>query len=1221
MTAHTGEDRPLREGDDRTPLSLTAEQEAAVRRVGATTLVAAAAGSGKTRVLTERVVRAVTQPDPAAPPGEEAAPRATLGGVLAITFTEKAAGELRERIRRGLERSARPELARDVEQATIGTIHAFCAGLLRRHALAAGLDPRFTVLDERRARTLRAEAWSDALAAFLTAGGAPALDLLAAHGPDAVHDAITFVHDDLRSQTGTPRLPPVAPVDPAPAVAALRSAARAALADVRDAAGNGTMERATDALAGCGVLLDALAAGEVPFPADLEGLAVKAGNVRRLKEEPYQAYLEAHAACVQALTDAGAVADYLLLDDLLGRYAARYAAAKAQVGGLDFDDLELRARDLLREHPTVAARIRGRYACILVDEFQDTNPVQLELVQSLGGQDVFLVGDAFQSIYAFRHADVRVFRAVQEDLRETGGALDLAGNFRSDPRVITAINAAFTRLFDRSFVPMVGRGPAGRVPEDEPAVELLVTDGPAWADAEKAGAAPDLGTTLPREPVWRRAEARLLAQRLRDLLAADPDLLPGHIAILVRARNSMDVIQAALADVGLDTLVSGSRGYWSHPQVVDLVGWLRLLANPRDELTLWHVLGSPLVGASTDAMALLALAAAERGTKPWPLLCERFGPAAGADAGEPVSLDDPLQFLAAGDLTRLEALTALLSAERAALGRHGLAVLVGRIIRASGYDAHVLTLADGERRLAAIRKLQRLASAHEAAEGRDLRGFLDAIAEEQEAGDREAEAPIALTDDDAVQVMTIHAAKGLEFDVVAVFDTGRQENRDDLLLSVEARPPARAGLRVRTLGDTTSRKALAFAELQEEALEAARAEDRRLMYVAVTRARQRLLISGTLRRRASTTDTDSLTWLGPALDPELLDLRDDPDAPVRRVVEVTDAYGGTAVSVVLNRPVVAAGDGDEQSRTDGFATPEAAAGAIRPDMLAPRLARVRERADPAPAPAPLRPLPPPAAAERAVAAVSFTSLSEYRDCPACFRLIRVLGLPADAQPPHPDTEEGDAATAPVAGALDALARGRVVHTLLEELPTDATDGPSRVRAVELVTAEGGNADGDAVDDVLALVDGFLATQLRGRIAAARGVRVEEPFAFTVGDDLPVVHGVLDVIAVQDDGSALVVDYKTNRVEGLDVATVAQEEYGLQRDIYALAALRAGAPQVEVAYVFLERPDEPVSRVFTGADVPRLEAALRAVLEPVARGDHPVGPAPHGHRSTWCPGHS
>lgn len=1187
------DDRPLRAADEGTAAPpLTPEQEAAVRRVGGTTLVAAAAGSGKTRVLTERVVRAVTEPVVEGPDGTSV-PRAVLGAVLAITFTDKAAGELRERIRRGLERSSRPELARDVEQASIGTIHAFCARLLRGHALAAGLDPRFAVLDDRQARVLRAEAWSAALEGFLAAHGDPALDLLAAHGADPVHAAITHVHDDLRSQIGEPRLPPLQPADPGPAVAALGHAAQAALADLRDEqGGNGTMQRALEGLRDCAEAVDALAPGARPAVGDLQGLAVKAGNVKRLKDPAYQAFLDAHLACLQALTDADAVADYHLLDELLHGYARRYAAAKARTGGLDFDDLELRARDLLREHPVVAERIRGRYACILVDEFQDTNPVQLELVQRLGGEDVFLVGDAFQSIYAFRHADVRVFRAVQEEVRQTGGALDLAGNFRSDPRIVEAVNAAFSRLFDRTFVPMVGRAPLTPPAPPAPVLELLVTDGPAWTDASKAPQPPDLGTTLRPEPLWRQAEARLLAQRLHDLLEEDPGLRPGHIAVLVRARKSMEVMQRALADVGLDTLISGSRGYWAHPQVLDLVGWLRLLANPRDERTLWHVLGSPLVGVSTDAMALLAMAARQDEVRPWDVLHARLGGAGGA----PVRLDDPLQHLDPGDRERLAALALRLAQEREVLGRCSLEALIARVVGATAYDAYVLSLPDGERRLAAVRKLRRLAGTHESEHGRDLRGFLDVIAEEQEAGDREPEAPVALTDDDAVQLMTIHAAKGLEFDVVAVFDVGRQENRDDLLLTVEG---ARAGIRLRRLGEPGSRPALAYAQLRQEALEAARQEDRRLIYVALTRARRRLLVSGTLRSKKGTSESDALTWLGPALDPGLLDARGDPDAPVHREVAAGERPGGAPIAVVLSRPPAPARPG----------------GAIRPEMLAPALARAQAQGEPAPPPAPIAPAAPAGGIPVHVDAVSFSSLSAYLDCGRCYHLERVLGLEPDLPAPGAGPPEGDAAAA----ELDALVRGRVVHALLEEIDFGAPQAPRPERVAELLAAEGAPARDRDIAALTALVGAFTGAPVRARLAGAADVRREQSFAFTVGEDLPVLHGILDVIAREEGGGAVVVDYKTNRVEGLDLAVVVRDGYALQRDIYALAALRAGAPAVDVVYVFLERPGEPVASRFTAADAPALEATIRAALAPLAAGAFPVGPGVHGHRFSWCPG--
>jgi ATP-dependent exoDNAse (exonuclease V) beta subunit len=1182
-------------------VDLTDEQRAAIEREGGTTLVAAAAGSGKTSVLTERVVRAVT--------ADDAVP---LAAVLAITFTEKAAGELRERVRRALARSGRPLLARDVEQATIGTIHAFCAGLLRRHALAAGLDPRFAVLDERDARARRDEAWEAAVGAFLAAAPQDGLELLAAHGIDAVRTAIAAVHDDLRSQDRAPALPPVDPPDPAQVLADVRSRAQAALDEIQALGGNdnATVDRALEALRTCIERVDGVEAGELPAPDLVAGLARSAGNAKRLKGEAYDRYLAAHERCQQALADAAGAQEYALLGDLLERYARAYAAAKERTGTLDFTDLELRALGLLRANPAVARRTRERFRRVLVDEFQDTNPVQLELVRLLAAEDVFLVGDAWQSIYAFRHADVRVFRGVREEVRPTGGALGLTGNFRSDPRIIAAINAVFRHpdLFGDDFDAMTARAPRGRVP-DGPAVELLVTDGRAWDAADRAGTAPDLGDSLPPEPLWRRAEARLLAQRIRDLLDEDRSLVPGDVTVLVRAYASMPVFERALADVGLATVASGGRGYWSQQQVADLVGWLRLVANPREELTLWHVLGSPLVGVGSDAMALLARAAADSGRRPWTTLHDTF--VAPPPAAEPFqerlfafadeeddeavvpAAPDALQRLTDPDRDRLAAFARRLAAERAVLGRHPLEALVERVVTATRYDEHVLALPDGERRLANVRKLRRLAAEHEATAGRDLRGFLDAIVEEQEAGDREPDAPIGLVDRDAVQVMTVHAAKGLEFPVVAVADLGRPVVHDSLLLTVV---DSRAGLRSRSLDREGYHDVFDYTALREEARADARDEQRRIFYVALTRARERLIVSGS--RRPTGAATDPITWLGRALAPDLDDVLDPethPPSPARYDAVVGEGQDAAAVAVTISRP-------------------DTVGAALREDMLAPSRARADAAAPLAPAPAPMA--PPPTAVEppTAPAALSFSALTAYAACGYRHYAERVLRLPrVDDAPSH---HGGDAGP-----RLDPLTRGVLVHALLEELDFRAPRAerePTAARVRALAAALPVVLTDDDVDGLVRLTAAFGDVPLAERLARADEVRREEPFAFALDDDTPVLNGVLDVIAREPGGASLVVDYKTNRVGDADLEAVVDAAYDVQRSLYALAVLEAGAPSVEVAYVFLERPAEPVVRGFDVDDVEALRAGVRALLAGIDAGAFPVSDHPHRGLCGGCP---
>src|SRR5439155_7983672 len=254
--------------------------------------------------------------------------------------------------------------------------------------------------------------------------------------------------------------------------------------------------------------------------------------------------VEAHDASERACADHHASRAAPLLGALLQRYGEAYAAAKRARGALDFDDLELGARALLagegeaaRErgapapagagHRRAAAGVRRawaqRFALIMVDEFQDTNRRQLALLEALDRDNVFCVGDEFQSIYGFRHADVEIFRRRRAELAERGAALELAESFRARPEIVTALNAVFGERFGEAFVPLAAaREPAGG---DEPRVELLITDQRGWEDV-------DLGDTLPPGQAWRHAEARLVAQRVRELVDAG-EAQAGDVAILV----------------------------------------------------------------------------------------------------------------------------------------------------------------------------------------------------------------------------------------------------------------------------------------------------------------------------------------------------------------------------------------------------------------------------------------------------------------------------------------------------------------------------------------------------------------------------------------------------------------------------------------------------------------------------------------------------------------
>ncbi|MDQ3858495.1 MAG: UvrD-helicase domain-containing protein, partial [Actinomycetota bacterium] len=478
------------------------EQQAAIDESGVV-FVSAGAGTGKTTVLVERFVRAVC---------ERGLP---LESVLVITYTERAAGELRSRIRERLAAQGRPDLARDIDRAWISTIHGFCSRLLRSHPFEAGLDPSFRVLDESQARVLRSEAFTEALTRFCARRAPERLNLLATYGSTRLAAMLAGVYERLRSAGRPLVLGAGERGRVADALASLRECAEATLAQAADdAEASAAAERALELVAetdGEPLLAETLL--------DLSELSVARRSDR------LASYDEALAAVESAALDEVAARDRDLLQDLLGELDAAYREAKARESAVDFEDLQLVARDLLRTNSAVRERTRWRFRSVMVDEFQDTNRLQCELVDLIGADELFIVGDEFQSIYRFRHADVDVFR---ERRSASAGVLALTRNYRSRPEVLSVVNDLFGSEFGEDFLPLQA---AGRFPDPlfGPAVELLVTDKASYRESHVH---------------WRVAEARNVARRVRELVESG-ECVPGDVVLLFQAGTDAERFEHA----------------------------------------------------------------------------------------------------------------------------------------------------------------------------------------------------------------------------------------------------------------------------------------------------------------------------------------------------------------------------------------------------------------------------------------------------------------------------------------------------------------------------------------------------------------------------------------------------------------------------------------------------------------------------------------------------
>lgn len=704
------------------------------------TLVAAAAGSGKTSVLTELVVGALI--------ARELAP----SEVCAVTFTEKAAQEMRGRIASGLVARGEVQLAAELELARIGTIHSLCAAILRGHGAAVGVDPAAGVLDEAQSAWLQRAAMQDVL--------------------DAGNDADLHW---LRSRLGDDRL-------------------RTLLQELAH--------------------LGAGSDGELQFlDADALTMPVDAKRGEPLAD-PADAR-RAHRAMVGAWR----------------RFDAAVRARRRAVGMFAFDDLEQLAVEAVRV-PEVRTALRARWTLVLVDEFQDTNARQFELLDAIGADRLFMVGDEWQSIYRFRGADVDVFRARRRDPANT--VLPMRENFRSSAPVLDVVNRIFAHesLFGDGYEPVLPGTDAQRRAVG-PAVELLVT--------------PDDGTDVTGDdagPRGRPREARRVAERIADLIESGA-AKPGDIAVLYARGTGVDEYETALRAWGLPVLRGASTGYYDQRDVRDALSVLAAIRNGRDDHAALSVLAGPLGRLEWHELDALATAARQQETRLLAAACVS-------------SLPGAVRVAAVIDQLASFAQTA------------SLVSLVDRLVTLPEFELGAASAEDGIRRVANLRRLVELAASAGQVGVGSVAGFLEFVAAQQRDA-RVGEAALADEASGAVRLMTIHASKGLEFPHVFVIEAGSADApRSSPVPSPRCDADGIVHLPVPCL-DGRLRRAAAHEALETLDREVDGEERWRLWYVAMTRARSGLYVSARWKfeptsKGAPRSMPGTLGWLARALD-------------------------------------------------------------------------------------------------------------------------------------------------------------------------------------------------------------------------------------------------------------------------------------------------------------------------------------------------------------------
>jgi ATP-dependent exoDNAse (exonuclease V) beta subunit len=1159
-----------------------------------TLVVEAAAGAGKTTELVERILEVL------------ASGRATMVEIVAVTFTEKAAGELKLRLREALEKrrasTADDEVRRrlehaleTLEEAHVNTIHGFCAELLRERPVEARVDPLFVVLTEAQAARIYDRAFgawlehalanpAEAVRRALRRTSGPVAGRGEADGPvDRLRDAGRLLAEwrDFQAPWARPPFDRASAIDGLVAalhhladLTASRSYARDNLyldtAAVRRLSGRIRLEQSFNSrdLDGWEArLVDLLR--DRGFSWTRKGSGHKFGaNVTRT--QVLAARDELFAKLQQFKHDADADLAAALQQELSGA-TARYQQLKAEGGALDFADLLARARDLIKGHASVRRYLQKKFTRIFVDEFQDTDPVQAEILMLLAADDpddtdveranlvsgkLFIVGDPKQAIYRFRGTDVGTYWRVAERIARRGGrVLRLTTSYRSVPHIQQFVNAAFNQemvadetALQGAYVPL---SPFRDGDDSQPAVVALPvprpysTRGPLKPSAKAIEASlPDavgafLAWLLDEKNGWR------VVDRAADGSERHVQVQPKHIAVLFRrfVNFGEDVTRAytnAIEARGIPHLLVGGKAFQGREEVETIRAALAAVEWPDDELSVFATLKGSLFAIDDD----LLLEYRHRFGAFHPF---RIAPPLGGNSGLDLALAaEPFAHLAPiADALRL--------IQRLHRGRNVRPVAETISCLLTETRAHVgfVLRPAGEQALANVLHVAELARQFEASGGISFRGFIDELRDQAES--ESGEAPILEESSDGVRLMTVHKAKGLEFPVVVLADLTCRLSRPDASRYLDS---DRKLLAMRIGGWAPHELHLHAAD----EVERDRAEGIRLAYVAATRARDLLVVpalgdgpweGGWLsplnralyppieRRRSASRGPKCPAFTSKD---SVLERPDNEPASKSTVSPGLHTFPVDGYAVVWWDPGPGGGLTLGERPRLGVRRGELIAKDVPKDVVAEgrsrydrwRLAREAARA------------------RGAVPSLMPAAVREWAADPG-------FTLPVGAN-------EADVSIVDVGrGDRDSLERGggaafgALVHAVLATIPLGAS--LSEIRALAALHGRILSARAGDVDGAVAAVEHVLRHPLllRAQAADAAGrCRRETPVTVKLADST-LLEGVVD-LAFEEQGTWTVVDYKTDP----ELASEGELRYRRQVAVYAAAIREAtGAPATAV----------------------------------------------------------
>lgn len=1203
-----------------TNMAWTNEQQAAIDSRGQTLLLSAAAGSGKTAVLVERIIRRLLDKEYPI----------DITELLVVTFTKAAAAEMRDRIgtalMKALSETKDPRVERQLAllpSAQISTLHAFCQHVIRKYFYTIDLDPAFSIAGEEELNLLRRQVLEDVFLSYYEDDEKasilyPLADMFGSdRGDDILMDTVSRMYTYARSLAWPEHwlkeaaraydVAPDAGIDDMVWAGPIKDAVRRILEeDARLYDGVLYHLRQREAFApACDTFVAEQAALRQAAQArswnDLSRFVraidfPRLKSLRKLSDDDKAVWERCKKVrddvkkdvikTLQAVYFSTTPEEWLdgmramkpIMDGLVTLtldFAKAYGAAKKEKGWIDFSDLEhfclqiLLAPHASPEHPVPSAaaeELRSQYEEVFIDEYQDTNGVQELITRLVSGEDNrFMVGDIKQSIYRFRLADPTLFlekyQSFSRDEKAVQRCIDLGRNFRSVPVVLDAVNAVFSRAMTAEAAGMdYGEREklyAGRqAPDDERwiggPVEVDIV--PTPSDEED-----DDGSTAFEK------ECRFIAGRIGELLASgrmaarkDGTLEPlsyRHIVVLLRSMaGKADVLIQALQEGGIPSYAEQSGGYFAAVEVQVMLALLRCIDNPEQDLAMAAVLRSPLVGLDETALAGVRLAG--DGTL-WQNL-----PAFVASLPDGVDEKEDLQqFMAAFDSWRTYS------------RRHGVAELLQRLYDDTAYVDFVGAMPGGDVRQANLKALYDRARQYEEAGFRGLFRYLQLMDKMKEDGLDLAPAKVVSEKEDVVRIMSIHKSKGLEFPVVFVADMGKAFNRRDTQDQILFHNRLGIGLKQYDPEWRMSYPTLIWSGIAAQLRWEGTAEEERILYVAMTRARDQLILTG----HSSHIDRDWQRWtsrLNPAQAKSYFDwVMPDALAPFGAKADADYARPGAAwqdaVWQVRIARAVPAGT-VEEGAYDGE----------------PRLKALR-RGDLTGTPVPSwldEQLSWQYAYPQAVRTAAKFSVSEvkrrYQELHSDeLQDEAALSVPAAAViPTAPGEDDAFAALPPwLAGeeaAVSGAQRGTALHKALQYITPAADQTTATLRhEIDAFVRQGLLSREEAKLVYVPALAAFCQSDIGRRMAESPELHREYPFTVLLagGDPLPetetgeqiLIQGVIDCLFREDDAWILV-DYKSDRLETADAF---RSRYAVQLALYKRAVEQITHRPVEETYIY------------------------------------------------------